>query len=286
MVTEGICLAVVKRLRGQAYTMTRTLNLDDTPGAVPNVSKSTNDNAMPPDLLIRHLLATYPLPDIESAIRWLEIGEYVGHIGWGMLMPRALLHLTPKGIAFADSGRLDAAERDLLYQENPYAAFVARQFAADDDELFAFLADRVLAPIGIKAFDGRVDGIEAFRGEILRKIRLARFFVCILTRRAQLRDGTFASSVWLYQETGAAVALGKKPLILVEAGLGEHYAGELQKNYEYITFARPSRARMMRWFGSRTRAQPGYAEAFQGAGQRILNDLDANHIPRPDPRTT
>jgi hypothetical protein len=266
MVTEGICLAVVQRLRGQRYTMTRTLNLDDKPGAVPKVSETTYDDALPPRKLIRHLLATYPLADIEGALRWLEIGEYVGEISMGVMWPRALLNLTPKGIALADASRLDSAERDLLYQEDPYAAFVARQFAAEDDELFAFLADRVLAPIGIKAFDGRVDGIEAFRGEILRKIRLARFFVCILTRRAELRDGTFASSVWLYQETGAAVALGKKPLILVEAGLGEHYAGELQKNYEYIPFTRPD-----------------YAEAFQGVGKRIVHDLEANHIPLPGP---
>ena len=152
----------------------------------------------------------------------------------------------------------------MLYQEDPHAAFLARQFAAEDDELFAFLADHVLVAIGIKTFDGRVDGIEACRGEILRKIRLARFFVCILTRRAELRDGTFASSVWLYQETGAAVALGKKPLILVEAGLGEHYAGELQKNYEYIPFTRLD-----------------YAEAFRGVGKRIVHDLEANHIPLP-----
>jgi hypothetical protein len=269
MITEGLCLAVVQALRGQRYTMTLTLNLDDTPGAAPKVSESPHDNAMPPGRLIRLLLATYSLADIEAAIRWLEIGEYVGEISQGVIVHRALLKLTPKGIAFADAGRLAAAERDLLYQEDPYAAFVARQFAAQDNELFAFLAERVLAPVGIKALDGRADGIEAFRGEILRKIRLARFFVCMLTRRAELRDGTFASSVWLYQETGAAVALGKKPLILVEDGLGEHYAGELQKNYEYIPFVRS-----------------GYAEAFEGVGQRILNDLDANHIPRPSPGMT
>jgi hypothetical protein len=204
----------------------------------------------------------YSLADIETAIQWLEIGEYIGTIGLGMMMPRALLKLTPKGIAFADTGHLDASERDLIYQEDPYAAFVARQFAPADDPLFAFLAETVLAPIGIKAFDGRVDGIEAFRGEILRKIRLARFFICILTRRAKLHDGHFASSVWLYQETGAAVALGKKPLILVEDGLDEHYAGELQKNYEYIPFSRAS-----------------LTDSFGQVGRRILNDLRANHIP-------
>ena len=111
-------------------------------------------------------------------------------------------------------------------------------FADVDVPLYTFLTEQVLRPIGVKAFDGRVDGIEAFRGEILRKIHLARFFVCILTKRSELVGGGFASSVWLYQETGAAVALGKKPLILVEDGLDGHYAGELQKNYEYVPFNR------------------------------------------------
>lgn len=262
MIAEGICLDVVGTLRGQTGSMTKAVAAD-TPGGAPSSSTREYPDSMARDHVIQRLLPTYGLADIEAAITWLEIGAYVGKRGWGF-MALVMLFLTDKGIAFADAGRLDAAGRALLYQEDPYAAFVARQFAAEDDELFAFLAERVLAPLGIKALDGRVDGIEAFRGEILRKIRLARFFVCILTRRAELRDGTFASSVWLYQETGAAVALGKKPLILVEAGLGEHYAGELQKNYEYTPFARPD-----------------YAAAFRGVGERILHDLAANHIPIP-----
>jgi hypothetical protein len=262
MITEGICLDVVRAFRGCRGTITLTVDLDDNPGASPRVSKSSYEDAMPPGRLIRYLLPKYSLADIETAIRWLEIGEYVTPIGQGVILPRAPLSLTPKGVAFADTGRLEPAERDFVYQENPYAPFVARQFAPADDELFAFLKDNVLTPIGVKCFDGQVDGIEAFRGEILRKIRLARFFVCVLTHRLQLQNGRFASSVWLYQEIGAAVALGKKPLILVEEGLDEHYAGELQKNYEYVPFSRVE-----------------FEEPFRAIGKRILNDLTANHIP-------
>jgi hypothetical protein len=124
------------------------------------------------------------------------------------------------------------------------------------------LRDTILGPIGIEALDGQVDGIEAFRGEILRKIRVARFFICLLTHRSPLAGGGFASSVWLYQETGAAVALGKRPLILVEDGMDEHYAGELQKNYEYITFDRAN-----------------FVEAVDQVARRLISDLEANHIP-------
>lgn len=261
MITESICLDVVQALRGQGTTMTKTLY----PDAAPVTSSHRHyDDAQPPAKVIRALLKKYPLADIEAAIRWLEIGEYVSALDLMFGWSRALLQLTDKGRTFADSGALEESERALLYQEDPHAAFIARQLASSDDPLFAFLVDHVLTPIGIKALDGRVEGIEAFRGEILRKIRLARFFICILTCRTELRTGGFASSVWLYQETGAAVALGKKPIILVEDVLDPHYAGELQKNYEYESFSRS-----------------GFEEPFRAVGRRILNDLDVNSIPRP-----
>ncbi len=248
--------------------MSRTLNLDDSPSAQPDVQRSTEAHAMPPGHLTRSLLARYPLTDIDAAVRWLEIGGYLSSSGYGFA-PRLLIQLTPKGVAFAERGHLEDNERQLVYQENPYAAFVARQFAQADDALFAYLRNAVLAPIGIKALDGRVDNIEGFRGDILRKIRSSRYFICILTTRKQLLEGTWASSVWLYQETGAAVALGKQPLILVEDGMDEHFAGEVQKNYEYIPFLRA---------------------AFQGpfgeVARRIRNDLAEHHIPLRVERAT
>ncbi len=216
---------------------------------------------MPPGHLIRSLLPRHSLLDIEAAIRWLEIGEYLSFSGYGFA-PRLLMRLTAKGVALAERGELEGSERQLVYQEDPYAAFIARQFSESDGPLFDYLRDSVLAPISIKAVEGRVDNVEGFRGDILRKIRSSRFFICILTRREQLQGGTWASSVWLYQETGAAVALGKRPLILVENGMDEHYAGELQKSYEYIPFSREA-----------------FQMPFDEVGRRIQNDLNEHHIP-------
>ena len=176
------------------------------------------------------------------------------------------LTLTPKGVAFAKAGALPLADRELLYTEDPYSVFVARQFCAQDDPLFGILTKEI-PKSGFAIHDGRVDGLDAFRGEILRKIRKARFFLCLLTHRAEIKSGGFASSVWLYQETGAAVALGKKPLVLVEEGMHEHYAGEMQKNYEYITFSRPN-----------------FAAVLPEVVRRIHGDLTANHIPLPPTR--
>ena len=237
---------------------------DDSSSSQPQVSESTKRNALPVNHLYQVLLPRYSLGILEAALHWLEIGEYVQYSGWGLHAPRQVISLAPKGCRLADEGSLAEPERALVYQEDLYLVFVARQFSTDDSPLFTFLADAVLAPLGFRAIDGRDDGVEAFRGEILRKIRLSRYFVCVLTRREQLLDGAFASSVWLYQETGAAVALGKRPLILVEDGIGEHFAGELQKNYEYIPFART-----------------GFESAFGEVGRRLQNDLDANAIPRP-----
>jgi hypothetical protein len=248
----------VRVLYGRRWTMSRTLNT----GADPVSSESVEEHAMPPEMLLRSLLSQYSLSDAEGIVRWLEIGGYVGYTGWGLVAPKQLIVLTEKGVNLAQTGALEASERELVYREDPYSIFVARQFRDEDAALFEYLRDAVLVPLGLTALDGTVDGIEAFRGEILRKIGQARFFVCILTRRAELTGGGFASSVWLYQETGAAVALGKKPLVVVESGLDEHYAGELQKNYEYVSFERAS-----------------YQDALKEVGHRIANDLTANHIP-------
>ena len=241
--------------------MKSTFDLAEGSGAQPNESKTSIEHALPTGDVYRYLLPRYSLAEIETAIRWLELGGYISYSGYGFA-PRMAMQLTDKGVQLAENGRLEGQERELVYQEDPYAAFVARQFRDDDYLLFKYLEQGVLAPLGIQALDGRVDGIEAFRGEILRKIRCSRFFICLLTRREQLVNGKFASSVWLYQETGAAVAFGKKPLILVEDGIDDHFAGELQKNYEYIPFIRGA-----------------FEAPFQEAGRRVQSDLEANHIP-------
>ncbi len=85
-----------------------------------------------------------------------------------------------------------------------------------------------------------------------------------MTKREELASGEFASSVWLYQETGVAVAYGKQPLLLVEEGIDSHYVGELQSIYEHISFTRSN-----------------HPQKFEGIIRRIVVDLEANLIPLP-----
>ena len=250
MVTEQIVIDVVRIIAPRTCTMES------------GETKSPVEHALGTSAVYRALMSTYSLADIETGVRWLELGGYVGYSGYG-LAPQMVMILTEKGVALAERGSLEDAERQFVYQDDPYAAFVARQFRDEDLELFNQLRS-VLQLVGVKAVDGRADGIDAFRGDILRKIRSARFFVCLLTHRTLLKNGRYASGVWLYQETGAAVALGKKPLVLVEDGMDDHFAGEMQKNYEYVPFSRSS--------------QP---EAFEEIARRIQADLCFNHIPLP-----
>jgi hypothetical protein len=70
----------------------------------------------------------------------------------------------------------------------------------------------------------------------------------------------------LYQETGTAIAFGKKPLLLAEEGMHEHYAGELQKTYEYIPLGRS-----------------GFAAILPKVVERLNTELKLNNIPLPRP---
>src|SRR5262245_55785999 len=49
---------------------------------------------------------------------------------------------------------------------------------------------------------------------ILGRIRCCDFFLCLMTRHAAKKDGTYTTSPWLLEEKGAALAL-RKPLVLM-----------------------------------------------------------------------
>jgi hypothetical protein len=257
MVSESICLAILEFVRGLSLTLTTTFG-DAEP------QKSVHQDAATDSDIYRHLLSRYDLVDIDAAMRWLELGHYIGQSSATIRGP-FWRELTDKGRDAADRSSVPEDEKKLLYQEqDPYAVFVAHQFNRDDSDLVAYLRDKVLVLNGLKLLDGRAGGLEEFRAAILAKIRQSRFFLCLLTKRTPLASGSFASSVWLYQETGVAVAYGKKPLLLVEEGIDSEYVGELQRIYEYITFTRSN-----------------HPEKFDAISRRFLIDLEANGIPSP-----
>lgn len=261
MISEEICIAVLKEIHGYVTVYSERTDLGRPTGPT-ETSHEVRDARSERDL-IRPLLAWYTLPDIEAAIRWLELGGYVGRTQWGINGPW-LYVLTAQGLSVARAGTFSEDERALFYRDDPHQVFLAHQFRPEDEPLRTHLVNVVLGPAGYRVVDGRADGLEQFRTAIIAKINASRFFLCLLTHRARLESRLYASSVWLYQEIGAAVALGRPPLVLIEDGIDPHYAGELQKTYEYIPFNRET-----------------FAGAVEQVPGRFDADLERHHIPRP-----
>lgn len=259
MVSESICLEVLHLLakcRLQWHS------------PIAEIAKAQGehvvDNAADDRAIYCDLLGRYKLSAIDDALRWLQLAGYINE-GSGSIRGPYWRSLSDKGLAAVRARRLPEEDKKLLYQEeDPYAVFIAHQFNPDDAAVVKYIRERVLKPAGLTLLDGRADGLEDFRSSILAKIKRARFFLCLLTKRVELASGSFASSVWLYQETGVAVAYGKKPLLLVEDGIDSQYVGELQSIYEHIVFTRSN-----------------HPDKFDAISRRFLADLAAHHIPAP-----
>ena len=69
---------------------------------------------------------------------------------------------------------------------------------------------------------------------ILQRIAEADYFVCLMTRDKEKVDGNFTTSPWLLEEKGAALALKKPVVLLVEHGVDEF--GGLQGDWQRIHF--------------------------------------------------
>ena len=266
MVSEQICLEIIDALHGASTVMSKSFKALN--GVTEAFSRQSEEhNALHESDLIRPLLSKYELTEIETAVRWLVLGKYIDRIELTSRGPWVYA-LTEKGIAVATAGRFSDDERSLFYLEEPYQIFLAHQFRPDDLALEASLRTE-LEVAGYTVVDGKVDGLEPLRHAILTKIKKSRFFLCLLTRRAQLNTGGHVSSVWLYQEIGAAVGIGKSPLLLVEEGMDSHYAGELQKTYEYVLFTRDH-----------------FSEVPPEVVRRFSVDLERHAIPLPSRRST
>lgn len=259
MVSEQVCLDIIRLMHGRSLVMTTTDNTTDPP----TIKKSEEKNAVTQEGVIRPLLKKYDLSSVDTAIRWLCLGGYLGRVGYRDLWAYVL---SDKGLLVVKSGRFPEEERQLFNLIEPHAVFLAHQFSDSDGELEQLVRTE-LTGAGYSVWDGKVDGVEPFRQAILQKITKARFFLCLLTHRSELKSGGFVSSVWLYQEIGAAVSSGKAPLLLVEDGMDSHYAGELQKTYEYIPFTRGS-----------------FGDIMPEVIRRFNVDLERNAIPLPELR--
>ncbi|HEV3038592.1 MAG TPA: hypothetical protein VHA33_12530 [Candidatus Angelobacter sp.] len=69
---------------------------------------------------------------------------------------------------------------------------------------------------------------------ILDRIKACDMFLCLMTRDELKVDSTYTTSPWLLQETGAAVALGKPLVLMVQDGVSG--IGGLQADWQRIHF--------------------------------------------------
>jgi hypothetical protein len=69
---------------------------------------------------------------------------------------------------------------------------------------------------------------------ILERIKSCEYFVCLMTRADEKRDGTFTTSPWLLEEKGAALAMDKRIVLMVEDGVND--IGGLQGDWQRINF--------------------------------------------------
>lgn len=69
---------------------------------------------------------------------------------------------------------------------------------------------------------------------ILRRIEESEYFLSVMTKRAEKADGTYTTSPWLLEEKGAAIALGKRLVLMVEEGVSD--IGGLEGDWQRIHF--------------------------------------------------
>lgn len=124
-----------------------------------------------------------------------------------------------------------AVVREPFIQEN--MVFVSHRFS-EADESFVQGLTRHLADKGFRIITGKL-ATGYISQAVIRRIKEAEFFLCLLTRSYQKADGTYSASAWLHQELGAAIAFSKPIVLMVEEGVTD--LGGLQGDVQRIHFA-------------------------------------------------
>jgi hypothetical protein len=125
MVSEQICLDIIRTLYKNVLVSTVT----NLPGTEQETRReSTTENAMDDSNLYRTLLSTYPLQEIDSAVRWLELGGYLGKTyPAGVIREWFFYHLTDKAVVVANEGRFSDDEHRWLRSRRGGRFLLCRQ---------------------------------------------------------------------------------------------------------------------------------------------------------------
>jgi CheY-like chemotaxis protein len=122
----------------------------------------------------------------------------------------------------------------VLAQKSPNIAkrsvFLSHRFAEKE---YVEGLTRLLENEGFSVITGRSANTYISQA-ILQRVKEAEFFLCLMTRDKSKADGTYTTSSWLLEEKGAALAFGKRIVLMVEEGVED--VGGLQGDWQRIHF--------------------------------------------------
>lgn len=115
-------------------------------------------------------------------------------------------------------------------------AFVGHSFSEGDAEVIGFFK-AVLTEMGVRCISGESAEAKSVSEKVKERVKKAELFVGVFTRREKLEGkDEWNTGSWVLDEKALAEALGKKLILLKEAGVGQ--IGGMQGDYEYIEFDR------------------------------------------------
>jgi len=143
----------------------------------------------------------------------------------GPAVPTGLLATAHAGVA-----ELSRQARMARGRLQPKSVFVSYRFA-DQTLVDGFV--QLLRRNGFTVETGHSVNTYVHEG-VLERIKKCEFFLSLMTRDEEKKDGSFTASAWVLEEKGAALALGKRPVLMVQKGISQH--GGLHGDWQVINF--------------------------------------------------
>lgn len=119
----------------------------------------------------------------------------------------------------------------------PNSIFLSFSYKEEDTELVSGLK-RHLERSRYSVVTGEQNPLGSVSKSILKKIASCGMFIAVMTRRDRKENGMYTTSSWLLEEKGAALALGKKCLMLIEDEVDLSDIGGLQGDDQRLQFNR------------------------------------------------
>jgi hypothetical protein len=198
------------------------------------LDKTLPDSALPPNLEVALDLCQY---DIEWQLSKHGIERLkleVGRVTDVLTRDIAQKLLNELGLSLS---RLRRRANATWTKEHERTVFLSYSFEESDyaDGLMAFLREHRFTVI-------TGEHTNTFISDAIRKrIEDSSLFLSLMTKKHELRDGTFLPSLWLIEEKAVAISAMKPLVLMVERGVAA--IGGLQSDYQRIEFTEKQFAR-------------------------------------------